>query len=61
MRPDYETGICPKCDTEFEPPDGEVSTAGYLCPVCRNRYKFSVVGVIYFERKPYFPEEVMTA
>lgn len=60
MREDYEIGVCPKCDTEFEPPDGEVSRSGYLCPECK-RMGFFVVGVINFSRKPWVPEEVTTA
>jgi len=60
MREDYKTGICPKCDTEFEPPDGEVNSFGYLCPQCRKR-RYTVVGVVYFERKPWLPEDVTTA
>lgn len=60
MRDDYETGICPKCNTEFEPPNGKVYSGGYLCPVCRER-KYMLLGVVYFARKPYLPEGVTTA
>jgi len=52
-------GVCPKCDTEFEPPENP-DPAGYFCPVCRKK-GCKLIGIVHFDLIKPFPKEVTTA
>jgi hypothetical protein len=62
MKEDYENSECPKCGTVFawDSNDSEPSKYGSFCPVCKDRH-YTTLGIIYFQRKPQYLQDVSTA